>query len=587
MKVPILIREPAGRSNNRRRRLLLGLFSIVLAGLLGLAVFQATEPSGSGQEHSAATSGPEDLPESAAIADSAREQRPASLPGDNENPRLNRRRDASTLVDAEAVWPWSSSFADPQSAGIRIRTSNSRGEPDEPDPPARSISGAVLDDSGSLLSGIRVSARPVGMPGAGNRTGNELIQVTDALGSFSFDRLEDNGEYQLAVAESTDHHGGYLRVRTGVDNAELRLQRKRQIHVYGLISDKSGHSLSGARVRTLGSGTTVIADTAGAYEIIADSLPGGQAPVLEFAHQDHRELRQRVETAMDLEVSEYRLDVELEPVGQKVDVVGQVIGPGGKMISGIRIWITSPKPGNYRRTISDQWGDFRFDGIEVGDSYRLGVDANANFKAYVSEPFQVGPYDTVHDVRLEGSEYADLSGRVLDPEGEPLGHFTLWLKTIDSGQNARVPITTDGSGYFQAEGIPAGPVQLETASQPRLQAGGVVLEPGESRYVEFPLDWGGEWMFGRVIDTRGDPVPQARITLQWSMHYSEVTSTSHRQAFSDIGGHFTMTNLGGFDYQVTVQAPGFRTKRFTQSPGSNEFEVVVQPAASIAAGHYP
>ena len=475
--------------------------------------------------------------------------------------------------------------AAPQPESLAGRQAPIEKDEDEPEPEL-TIAGAVLDEQGSLLPGVLVEARPVGEPGQSRRrtpsTGHTLSQTTDSLGTFNFNPLAE-GEYELTVNDSDAYHGTRMRVRAGVVNAELHVQRIRSIRVHGQIVDENGMPLADVRVRSLGGTHAPSSDEGGSYEITVEPVRTGQPPVLEFQRSNYRSQRQRISAAMVPTSDEVRLDVEMQPDDERVAVLGYVFGPRGESVEGAEVWLSSANPREYLRTRTNEGGAYQFQQVETGNAWRLGVNPGKDYRKYVSETFVVAPPHTTQDVQLEASGTGSLSGRLIDPDGRALGRFTLWLRSVDAGSHGPIPVVSDAGGNFEVEEVPAGRLRLETTSQPRLQAGGIELAPGEMRYLEVPMDWGDDWLFGQVVDPQGNPVPGTRVTLQWQQQNLDLTSSSHRQSGTDLEGHFNFSNLGARDYQVTVQAPGFQTVRRSLSPGLDEARIVIE-AQSIAGG---
>ncbi|MFU8877753.1 MAG: carboxypeptidase regulatory-like domain-containing protein [Wenzhouxiangellaceae bacterium] len=453
--------------------------------------------------------------------------------------------------------------------------------------PELAISGAVLDDQGSLLPGVTVEARPVGPPGQSRRQygppGGALNQVTDNLGSFVFEPLAD-GEYQLSVDDTDDFHGTRMRVRAGIVNAELRVQTRRSIRVHGAITDGLGDALESVRVRALGEHQGSSSDAEGHYEITVEPTRTDQPPVLEFQLSGYRSQRQRVDIAHVSDSDQLVLDVAMESVAERGTVLGQVFGPRGEPVADAEVWLSSSDPRGYLSTRTNGGGEFRFERVETGDAWRLGVNPGSDYQKYVSRSFAISPHNTSHDVQLEASGTGTLIGRLIDPEGRVLGRFTMWLRSEDAGGGRPMSVASDARGNFEVEEVPAGRLRLETLSQPRLQAGGIELGPGETRQVEVPLDWGESWLFGQVVDAAGKPVAGARVTLQWQQQHYGLTSSSHRQAGTDLEGHFNFSNLGARDYSVTVQAPGYQTVRRSLSPGMDEARIVIEPLSMAGGG---
>lgn len=575
--------QPRGIVQFRRRLVLLVIAVVLGTGALYLTIEQFHDPGQQGRDAatSAQASDPERQYASSDESDTARRQTRSAAPDQPERDFLSESDTASDTA------PGGSEAGDDNPATIKPdkRTSANKDSDKAEAPPELSISGAVLDDRGSLLPGVMVEARAVGppgqSPGQSGPPGSVLSQMTDDLGRFVFEPLPE-GEYQLSVEDTEEFHGTGLRVRAGVVNAELRVQRIRPVRVYGHIIDEHGGALENVRVRSLGGSRAPPSDIDGAYEIIVEPVKAGQAPVLEFQHPDYRSQRQRVEAISDSDsdADAIRLDVEMEPIGEKVAVLGYVSGPKGEPVPDAEVWLSSAQPRNYLRTQSEPGGEFEFERVELGDDYRLGVNPGPDYRKYVSDPFAVGPGITRHDVRLEAAGYGSLSGRLVDPEGRALKRFSVWLRSQDSGgDHASIPVTSDAGGNFEVEHVPAGTLRLESTSQPHLQAGGIELRPGEARHVEAPLDWGERWMFGKVVDANGNPIAGAQVTLQWSLQHYDVSSSSHRRTATDLEGFFTFSNLGARNYNVTVQAPNFETLRRSYAPGNDELVIVLDTRA--------
>lgn len=459
-------------------------------------------------------------------------------------------------------------------------------DPDEEAPRELAISGAVLDDQGSLLPGVPVQARPAGERGQLGRTtatGRPLSQTTDSLGTFTFEPLPE-GEYELTVDDNDDYHGTRMQVRAGVANAELQVQRIRAIRVHGQIVDENGIGLDSVQVRSLGGSHAPPSDDQGAYEITVEPIRAGKPLVVEFQRAGYRSRRERLDMAQIADNDQLLLNVELEPVNEWVAVPGYVSGPHREPVSGVEVWLSSADPRDFQRTRTDESGEFRFDRVQTGEAWRLGVNPGSRYQKFVSETFAIAPGNAAFSVELEASGTGSLSGHLINPEGRSLGGFTLWLRSEDSASQKPIPVSSDARGNFEVQDVPAGRLRLETTSQPRLQAGGIELGPGEARYLEVPMDWGESWLFGQVVDPAGNPVPGARVTLQWQQQHYDVTSFSHRQAGTDLGGHFTFSNLAAKNYQVTVQAPGFQTVRRSLSPSLDDVRVTVEPLSMAGGG---
>ena len=542
-------KSPLKKSGPGRRPALLIFLVLVILGLIGFGFLQVFQLEGQSGQEQAIYEKSENIQSGIS---------PAAAGG----------RFSINEPNAEKISTSRDETPGKENSGPESQTSrtdeNSAAETPPEDREGLVISGAVMDDSGDLLPDIPVRARPANLAGANQDLAtsgnNELTEITDPMGSFTFDNLLE-GEYQLAVDENEQYFASALRVRAGMSNAELVLQRIRSIRVYGVITDEAGNPLEGVRVRMLGSTLQVRSDVSGAYSIQTGPSKAGQAPVIDFSLKEYRRSRQRVETAMDSEADEVELNVKMEPESdaQRVAITGLVSGPRGEPVSGARIWLSSTRLQTYEETTSRESSEYRFENVEVGDAYLLGVEPMGEYAAFRSGLLSVGPGDLYYDVVLDTAGFSNLSGTVTDLSGSPLGHFTFWVRNIDVASHSLIPVQTDGAGGFRLEAIPAGSIQLISRSQPWLEASGIVLQPGESRHVVLPLDWGQDWLLGQVVDDEDNPVSRANVVLRWTQNYTDVISKSRRQVMSDQGGYFVLSNLDAKVYTLTIQAAGHKS----------------------------
>ncbi len=458
----------------------------------------------------------------------------------------------------------------PEAATAGERSLADRARPEDADPDNEndedglSIAGTVFDDAGTPLPGIVVRLR-----GAGRSV------TTDELGMFQIDQLE-TGEYVLSVIESDRHHGTRSSVMAGVEAADLHLQRKGRIEIYGRVVDFNGQPVADALVRVLGSRDQQTTDEAGTYVIFAELTRAGSQPVLDFTHADFRDVRKRVATDSADLFTPVRVDIEMDAEHERVPVMGWVSGPHGEAVIGARVNLSSQQPRAFHSTVSNEQGEFAFEDVEIGPRYRVRVDpGDESYKRYLSDFFPVGPDGAIHEVELDSSGEAELSGMLLDLEGRPVADLTIWLSNTDVPNHQDIAIQTDRQGYFDPIPVPAGTIRLGTRSSPSLSASGIVLSPGEERAVQIPLDWGKNWLLGRVVDQHGEPVPRATVIAQWQQEFPDVRSTSRRQTLTDLEGYFNFANLAAPSYQLTVQAQGFQTRR-TEVPLRSGDEVVLE-----------
>jgi hypothetical protein len=435
-----------------------------------------------------------------------------------------------------------------------------------------SIAGTVFDDGGDILPGIEITlfgldAESGAMPGRSVRS--------DRLGMFRFERIA-SGEYEVRALGADRYHSLSQRVRAGIGNLELHLQSKGNLIVQGRVTDEQGRAIVDSRVRALGGGTETRSANDGSYRMVVERRQANQPPVLVFSHPQFREHRAQLSGSPSQGVSpEIDLDVTLKSRTAGVRLEGLISGPSNEVVSGVSVWLNAARPGSYRRTVTDAFGLYAFEKVESDESYRIGVDGNRDYAPSEPQWVSVGGQDEVFDVRLRRRSAGEVHGTLVNPEGSVLPEFAVRLKSSGASDRYPLELRSDRLGGFRIGEIEAGQLLFMTTSVPLLQAHGLVLEPGANRYVEVVLDWGDQWLFGRVVDAQDRPVAGARVTAQWGMQFGDVFSQSQRETRTDIEGNFAFSNLAASGYMLTVRAEGHSSARVFHAMGNGSLQDLV------------
>ena len=554
----------ASKRRFARAIMVLGALAIVLIGLSYFGVHYYSASDDSGQSASTQSSSADSL--SSKLNEEA---------DDNADIATDQASDASE--DQSAAVQGKKDAKAQQEQGESVEDDAAE---DERDTNELSIAGAVLDNVGLPLDGASVVAELVSDASQEETTevyANQHSETTDHLGMFKFSDL-DEGEYELTASKSEEFFPARTKVRTGMANAELILQRIRPVRVYGTVSDQQQAPLDAVSIRALGSKVVVTSDANGRYEIVTAPMRAGTAPVLHFEREDYQDTRRRVEAALDSENEEVQLDVQMEADSDrpKVAVAGQVLGPVGEAVIGVRVGLKSFKSDRGYSARTDDSGEFSIPEAEVGEGYRLNVMPSEAYEAYQSDVFSLEHQDAFFEIELEAAKSASLSGTVTDLYGKPLREFQLWLRGIGTSAQSTVAIRTDVTGRFRLDNLRAGKVVLETRSRPLLRASNIVLEPDVHTDVTIPLDWGDAWLLGRVVDSAGEPVSGASIIVSWKAELHELTSDSRRDLRSDLEGYFTASNLAADHYTIMVQATGHPTYRNDHQLKGGAEELVIE-----------
>ncbi len=557
-----------------------GLALIFLLRGGDLATFWPQADSLAGDRSTAESASPVSEPETALEGGRHRSRQLRqrdSFPDSPERPRSPR----AAFEDLDPISPVenAASFARDNGPGNSPRSGYDDDETS--DEPGLDIGGTVLDSDGVPLPGITVEGHSMSahLPDPGST-------VTGALGMFSFQSLE-SGEYMLRVAESDTHHPATAQVRAGSASVEIYLQAKGEVAVHGLVQDESGAPLSQVVVRLLGTGESRSAAD-GSYRVAGPWPKAGQAPVVEFRHPDYLVKRHAVAASSAKPGSEVRLDVQLQPRESSAVLAGSLIGPAGEAVAGARVWLSSSSPSVHRQAVTDAAGQFLMERLEPGGHFLLGVSPPDGYSSWVSEPMAIVAGNNRRDIELERDDRGSLFGAVTDPQGRPLQNFALWARSVTPAGQTAMPIITDAAGQFWLPDVAAGVMQLETRSLPRLEARGIRIDPNRDNQVVVPMDWGEQWLFGKVYDDQGNPLAGATVSVQWGEQYPDLYSTSVRQVRSDLDGQFVFSNLGADHYALVARADGHVTTRVQHVPvgqGSGEVQVVLESVnGSTASG---
>jgi hypothetical protein len=268
---------------------------------------------------------------------------------------------------------------------------------------------------------------------------------------------------------------------------------------------------------------------------------------------------------------EFRLDVDLERIPAWSTVTGTVKDQRGLPVSGELVYLAGAAK---YQAVTTEAGEFSMPEVEAGTDYRLSMRPRTLYQDYAKKVW-VGSEGLTVQIELAPLNFGNLSGRILDPDGNSIPHFSMWLRNADASAH-QLSITSDGSGRFHAEEVPAGSLSFTTFADPRFTISGINLSPGQSRTVDLTLDWGTHQVVGRVVDDEGNPVAAPRTTLYALIQENGVESRSIRQTTGDLNGGFRFANVGPVLHTISVHALGFRSVQLEYNSGGHSGDFVVQ-----------
>jgi hypothetical protein len=446
----------------------------------------------------------------------------------------------------------------------------------EEEPESLSISGIVSAESGEPVSRLDVTAtlrRLFPDPGERRRPIGARHQrtSTDHLGFYEFRDLRD-GEYAIQTEASERHSPAGIVVRAGVRGADLVVTDESELWLFGRAETGEGDPIAGVQVLPSGSGRVTTTGADGWYGTSL-AVSSRKDYGIRFLSEDHRPEHLTVRGAEVSGRDEHRLDVRLEPIGERAEVRGIVTDGEGSAIAGAKIQLSSNRLGLGFHAVSNSTGEFRLLDVEVASDYALWARA-LDYDEHREQGLRVPPAGLTLSLTLEPSDRARLSGWMTSPEGSPLPGFSLWLRDAAGGHSRLV--TSDGAGYFSVEDLPEGEVSLATGSSPRLSVSGIRLSAGAEERVRLPLDWGNHAIQGWVVDSHDEPVPASEVSVLWSLEEGGVRSRSIRRIVTGGSGEFLFTNLGSGLHTITVKAPDFPGARVEHQVGSGDDGILVQ-----------
>jgi hypothetical protein len=356
----------------------------------------------------------------------------------------------------------------------------------------------------------------------------------------------------------------------------LTVREQLRLAVQGSITSDRGEPLEGVEVKPVGRvSEPFYSDQAGFYQVQLPVSGQRQVYTLWFSKEGY--------TRGDVTLYRREItgsagvlrDVQLKRVESVADVTGRLIGRDGAAVPAENIYLVGE---NRYQGVSTESGDFYIPDVEAETSYKLWVRPRAAYKDY-SETVRVSASGLRTDVVLEPLDYGSLSGEMKDAQGNPLPYFSMWLRSRSAVGQKALLVSSDESGYYSAEGVPAGPVTFSTLSNPRLTVGPYQLAAGAVEELDLVLDVGGYEIRGRVQDSEGNPVPAAQVALDWSSRSGSVRAASKRSIWGDANGYFRFTDVGSGWYLVRAFAFGYKSAQVEhKADRGGELLVQLRPA---------
>ena len=439
-----------------------------------------------------------------------------------------------------------------------------------------SIAGRVLDDLGAPLAGIKILAKTRDYFEQRNeqtKSSYSFNSKSNADGFYAFKDMPQ-GTYLLRTNSNKRYLPKSIEVSTQSHNADIILTEIETIDLSGKIIDESGNALSGVKITPVVKGFSQHHSSSkeGAFQFSVNIGDIKKIPL----KLEKEGFRTKYESIL---IENWLLDQNLVLKLTAANAVGQLSGMlrgrANEDMSNYSIQLYSQGLFANYQVITNGAGEFSFLDIEPADDYRLIVRPKSEYKDYLITKLEIGERPLRQDIQLEalGKTY-ELSGQVLDYSGRPISNGLFLIRNLNSKSNI-TKLTTDEYGAYQVHGVPAGPIEIKSTSEPFYVFKDINLNGNDfSLYKELVLDKGEERLFGEIKDEDGKPVSAQQIYLTTEKTINGVRSQSSRTTSANIDGKFIFTDLGANNYTITLKVPGYSGVRLAHNLNQKKAIVV-------------
>lgn len=376
------------------------------------------------------------------------------------------------------------------------------------------IQGEVLDGTGHADAGRHISMW-------GQRGGVNHDATSDAAGRFEFDHLAP-GQYELHTQPNEKEQEAAKDEKGETDWEKYNaLQKQASVKV---VEGETAHVVLGAMprapVRVFGSVTCAKQPVAGAkVNAWAMKAEGGQRQ-----HSATSDAKGLYEMTVD-EPGSYSFNVRIGGVGTQIGrteevpagasfeldfelesgrILGRVIGPDGRALSGIRVTLQVERGAAersrgsvYGQIQSDDDGRFEFGSlpastfvIEAGGGEPWMGGGDARYGKVRRDGLVLASGGAITDVELRLARAGRVTGAAIGPSGQPVQGATIFVfDEHGRPMQGYSRTTTDASGRFDVDGLAPGRV-FATARTAKLASPSNVsaeVRSGESAEVQLSL----------------------------------------------------------------------------------------------------
>ncbi|MDJ0522845.1 MAG: carboxypeptidase regulatory-like domain-containing protein [Planctomycetota bacterium] len=337
-------------------------------------------------------------------------------------------------------------------------------------PVTLTIQGTVTDPDGKLLPGISVRARKISGSGTRRRSrGRSYYATTDTKGHFELKALGE-GDYTVWAGSAKESP-----IRAGDEDVQLVYEEPDRITVEGRVTDPDGRAVVRGSVRVWygprGKRRSQVSGTiTGGYFRVRVVTDESEVDVEVTQAQDatNRPVNFLPDREKDLAIG---APIEIR-LTRGMELKGRITDPTGKGIAGIQVQASpkgrrdygwNPWGGARNAARSDDEGAWTIRGLKDGD-YTLSVTPGGSWITPEKQDVSAGEEGIVFKL-VKGFT---ISGKVLDPDGEPLPGANVWAQETSASKASRgagkggydwmaqmrLRAQTGADGSYELKGLP-------------------------------------------------------------------------------------------------------------------------------------
>lgn len=339
---------------------------------------------------------------------------------------------------------------------------------------------------------------------------------------------------------------------------------RKLVEIFGRVLDAEKQPIEGALIAEERYFTSTRSDADGRYQLRLD-LPRHRYPILHVLRSGYDGKRFRLGKA-ELDTNPvHELNVTMQTALNSVRLRGWVSNDLGLGLEGARVELSATYSRNsdsyYLTVFTDEQGNFEFDGVRAGETYKLSINLTPEYPFYEDPDFVVTQNPPDLNIELQTLRFVDLDGMIVNRDAVPVPAYEIYATNLSTGIHTR-KIVSDSSGFFTLPNFPLGEVRLATRGAEYYQISGLRLGEDSYQNLELIVDRGSHYLSGWVSDENGVAVPKAMVTLDRKFRRGEVEYTSYRSQGTTGDGGFAFTDLGSGEHRVTVYAFGYARQEF-------------------------